>query len=63
MDCIFCIINSHFNFNCFHTQAEKAQELADAAERAFQKFDTNRDGSVSVTELKAGLEKVLKVRI
>lgn len=41
-------------------EAEKAQELADAAEKAFLKFDTNQDGSVSVAELKAGLEKVLK---
>eukprot|EP00559_Dactyliosolen_fragilissimus_P004789 CAMPEP_0184865676 /NCGR_PEP_ID=MMETSP0580-20130426/18789_1 /TAXON_ID=1118495 /ORGANISM="Dactyliosolen fragilissimus" /LENGTH=362 /DNA_ID=CAMNT_0027364965 /DNA_START=225 /DNA_END=1314 /DNA_ORIENTATION=+ len=41
-------------------EAEKAQQLADAAEKAFRKFDTNQDGEISVSELKAGLEKVLK---
>jgi hypothetical protein len=44
-------------------EAEKAQELADAAERAFRKFDTNQDGVVTLTELKAGLEKSLKMEL
>lgn len=44
-------------------EAEKAQELADAAEKAFRSFDTNQDGEISVTELKAGLEKVLKTEL
>ena len=42
-------------------EADKAQQLADAAEKAFRKFDTNQDGEISFAELKAGLEKVLKV--
>lgn len=42
-------------------EAEKAQQLADAAEKAFNKFDTNQDGEISVQELKAGLEKELKI--
>jgi hypothetical protein len=44
-------------------EAVKAQELADAAERAFRKFDTNQDGVVTLTELKAGLEKSLKMEL
>lgn len=44
-------------------EAEKAQELADAAEKAFRSFDTNKDGEISVAELKAGLEKVLKTEL
>ena len=44
-------------------EAEKAQQLADAAEKAFQKFDINSDGEVSLSELKTGLEKELKVCI
>ncbi len=43
-------------------KAEKAQQLADAAEKAFRQFDTNQDGEISFAELKTGLEKVLKVR-
>lgn len=43
-------------------EAEKAQAMADAAEKAFQKFDTNQDGEISLAELKEGLEKTLKVR-
>ena len=42
-------------------EAQKAQQLADAAEKAFNKFDTNQDGEISVQELKAGLEKELKI--
>jgi hypothetical protein len=44
-------------------EAVKAQEIADAAERAFRKFDINQDGVVSLTELKAGLEKSLKMEL
>jgi hypothetical protein len=44
-------------------EAEKAQKLADAAEKAFRSFDTNKDGEISVEELKAGLEKTLKVEL
>ena len=42
-------------------QAEKAESLAKAAEKAFKQFDTDGDGEISVSELKAGLEKVFKV--
>jgi hypothetical protein len=41
-------------------EAKQAQEFADAAERAFRKFDTNADGQVTFAELKEGLEKFLK---
>ena len=44
-------------------EADKANQLAEAAEKAFQKFDINSDGEVSLSELKTGLEKELKVRI
>ena len=44
-------------------EAEKAQEVADATERAFRKFDTNQDGIVTFEELKSGLEKVLKTEL
>ena len=38
-------------------EAEKAKQLADAAEKAFRKFDINSDGEVGLSELKIGLEK------
>lgn len=44
-------------------EADKARQLADAAERAFRRFDVNSDGEVSTAELKAGLEKELKTEI
>ena len=44
-------------------EAQKAQQVADATERAFKKFDTNQDGSVTFEELKSGLEKVLKTEL
>jgi hypothetical protein len=44
-------------------EAEKAQQLADAAEKVFRRFDTNQDGEVSIEELKAGLEKALKMEL
>ena len=44
-------------------EAQKAQEIADATERAFRKFDKDQDGSVTFEELKAGLEKVLKTEL
>lgn len=44
-------------------EAEKAKQLAEAAEKAFQKFDVNSDGEVSLTELREGLEKELKTEI
>lgn len=44
-------------------ESEKAQQLADVAEKAFRKFDTNKDGEISFEELKAGLEKSLKMEL
>jgi hypothetical protein len=44
-------------------EAGRAQELADAAERAFRKFDTDQDGEISLAELKAGLEKSFKTEL
>ena len=44
-------------------EAERAQEMAKATERAFTKFDTNKDGEISLEELKAGLEKELKTEL
>mmetsp|Transcript_20282 Transcript_20282/g.29679 ORF Transcript_20282/g.29679 Transcript_20282/m.29679 type:complete len:391 (+) Transcript_20282:120-1292(+) len=44
-------------------EAERAEALAAAAEKAFRDFDTNKDGEISMAELKAGLEKTLKVEL
>eukprot|EP00980_Cylindrotheca_fusiformis_P006143 scaffold1319_cov126-Cylindrotheca_fusiformis.AAC.32 len=44
-------------------EAERAQELAAVAESVFRKFDTNKDGEISPEELKAGLEKSLKIEL
>lgn len=44
-------------------EAQQSQAVADAAERAFRKFDTNQDGQVSLAELKAGLEKAFKMEL
>jgi len=41
-------------------EAQQSQAMADAAERAFRKFDTDEDGQISLEELKAGLEKAFK---
>jgi hypothetical protein len=41
-------------------ESDQAQAMASAAERAFQKFDTDGDGKVTLAELKAGLEKQFK---
>ena len=44
-------------------EADRAQELAAAAESVFRKFDTNQDGEISLEELKTGLEKALKIEL
>jgi len=44
-------------------EADRAKELSDAAEKAFRKFDTDMDGSISFEELKTGLEKELKMEL
>ena len=37
--------------------------MADAAQKAFDRFDTNKDGEISLAELKEGLEKSLKIEL
>ena len=44
-------------------EADQAQEMATAAEQAFQKFDKDRDGEISMQELKEGLEKAFKMEL
>jgi len=41
-------------------EASREAELAAAAEKEFNKFDTDKSGTVSIEELKAGLEKSFK---
>lgn len=44
-------------------EAEQAEERANVARMAFEKFDDNSDGKISLDELKAGLEASLKTEI
>jgi len=44
-------------------EADQAKERADVAKLAFEKFDINQDGEISVKELKAGLEKQMKTEL
>jgi hypothetical protein len=44
-------------------EAEKADSMAKAAQMAFDKFDTDQDGTISLQELKAGLEKQLETQL
>mmetsp|Transcript_131589 Transcript_131589/g.380636 ORF Transcript_131589/g.380636 Transcript_131589/m.380636 type:complete len:389 (-) Transcript_131589:122-1288(-) len=44
-------------------EAERAEEISKAAEDAFRKFDKNDDGEITFEELKAGLEKSLKMEL
>lgn len=44
-------------------EAEQAEERANVARMAFEKFDDNSDGKISLDELKAGLEASLKTDI
>lgn len=44
-------------------EAQKAQDTANATQRAYAKFDTNSDGQVTLDELKAGLEKAWKAEL
>lgn len=42
-------------------EAEQAEERAEVARIAFEKFDANTDGKISTEELKSGLEQSLKL--
>ena len=44
-------------------EANQAEERASVAKLAFEKFDKNQDGEVSLQELKAGLEKAMKTEL
>ena len=44
-------------------EAEQAEERANVARIAFEKFDNNSDGKISLEELKSGLEASLKTEI
>jgi Chloroplast import apparatus Tic20-like/EF-hand domain pair len=44
-------------------EAAQSRAVADAAERAFKKFDTNQDGEVTLKELKEGLEKSFNMEL
>lgn len=44
-------------------EAEQAEERANVARIAFEKFDDNSDGKISLEELKSGLEASLKTEI
>lgn len=44
-------------------EAEQAEERANVAKMAFEKFDTNTDGKISSEELKLGLEVSLKTQL
>jgi len=43
--------------------AEQARKVSESTQKAFSKFDINKDGTISVDELKAGLEKAFKHEI
>jgi hypothetical protein len=44
-------------------EANQAEERASVAKLAFEKFDKNQDGVISLEELKAGLEKSMKMEL
>jgi len=44
-------------------EKEQARERSLAARRAFDRFDTNKDGALSLSEVKAGLEKTYKLEV
>lgn len=44
-------------------ESEQRASMAVAVERAFDKFDTNNDGQISLEELKQGLEKAFKTEL
>jgi hypothetical protein len=42
---------------------EQSRKVSESTQKAFSKFDLNKDGTISVDELKAGLEKAFKQEI
>lgn len=44
-------------------EAEQAEVQARATKNVFDRFDVNQDGQISLSELKAGLEKALKTEL
>lgn len=44
-------------------EAQRAQELANAAAVAFERFDKDKDGEINLEDLKSGLEKTLKMEL
>jgi Ca2+-binding EF-hand superfamily protein len=54
---------SNFQTESASLVAERTQELAGVAERAFQKFDTDQDGEISLAELKAGLQNSFMIEL
>eukprot|EP00980_Cylindrotheca_fusiformis_P017095 scaffold5247_cov130-Cylindrotheca_fusiformis.AAC.14 len=42
---------------------EQARKVAESAKKVFEKFDLNKDGSITVSELKQGLQKSMKTEI
>jgi EF-hand domain pair/Chloroplast import apparatus Tic20-like len=44
-------------------QAKQQQAMTQAATKAFEKFDTNRDGQIDLPELRVALEKTFKLNL
>lgn len=44
-------------------EAEQKSMIAQAVSQVFRRFDTNKDGEISITELQQGLEKLFKMKI
>lgn len=44
-------------------EAERRESMATAIAEAFDSFDTNRDGSISIEELRAGLQRELQATV
>ena len=44
-------------------EAEQKSLMSQAAERVFRKFDTDKNGEISVQELQQGLEKLFKMKL
>ncbi|CAN0395246.1 unnamed protein product, partial [Ectocarpus fasciculatus] len=49
-----------FRAEAAELEEKQAQERRENAQRSFNTFDSNKDGSVDIAELKAGLESPLR---